>query len=176
MKRILIIGGNGSGKTTLARALLSKLGLPLVHLDKLYWRDDWQHVSDEELSAAIQTELEKDEWIIDGNMKRFLRQRLTYCDTVIYLDFPSAVCALGALKRIIHSHNKSRPDMGGNCIEKLDRRSFEFIISIFAFNRRNRADFYKWINEAENAELIVLKNRNQVKRFLKNIGDEKCRN
>ena len=171
MKRILIIGGNGSGKTTLARALSSKLGLPLIHLDKLYWRDDWRHASDKELSAAIQTELEKDEWIIDGNMKRFLRQRLKYCDTVIYLDFPSVVCAWGALKRIIHSHNKSRPDMGGNCIEKLDRRSFDFIKSIFAFNRRNRGDFYKWIAEAGNAELIVLKNRRQVKRFLKNIGD-----
>ena len=171
MKRILIIGGNGSGKTTLARALSSKLGLPLIHLDKLYWRDDWQHASDEELSAAIQTELEKDEWIIDGNMKRFLRQRLKYCDTVIYLDFPSVVCAWGVLKRIVRSHNKSRPDMGGNCVEKLDRRSYEFIKSIFAFNRRNCGDFYKWIAEAENAELIVLKNRRQVKRFLKNIGD-----
>ena len=66
--------------------------------------------------------------------------------------------------------------MGGNCVERFDRRSFQFIKSIFSFNRNNRKDFYKWTDEAGNAELIVLKNRRQVKRFLKNIGEEKCRN
>lgn len=171
MKRILIIGGNGSGKTTMARELSSKLGLPLVHLDKLYWRDDWQHATREELAAALQPELEKSEWIIDGNMKHSLPYRLKYCDTVIYLDFPVIVCVFGALKRIIGSNNKSRPDMGGNCVEKLNRRAFEFIKSIFKFNKRNRGDFYKFIAEAENARLIVLKNRRQVKYFLKHIGD-----
>ncbi|WP_242835879.1 AAA family ATPase [Clostridium sp. DL-VIII] len=42
MERILIIGGNGCGKTTLAQTLASKLEIPLIHLDKLYWRDNWE--------------------------------------------------------------------------------------------------------------------------------------
>jgi len=42
MERVLIIGGNGCGKTTLAQKLASKLELPLIHLDVLYWRDNWK--------------------------------------------------------------------------------------------------------------------------------------
>ena len=41
MKKILIIGNAGAGKTTFAHQLASKLQLPLIHLDKLYWCGDW---------------------------------------------------------------------------------------------------------------------------------------
>ena len=171
MKRILIIGGNGSGKTTMAKRLSVKLGLPLIHLDKLYWKDDWQHVSRDELAQVLQPELEKPQWIIDGNMKHSLSYRLGYCDTVIYLDFPSIVCAFGAIKRIVKSHNKSRSDMGGNCVEKFDSRSFHFIKSIFFFNKRNRKDFYRLIDQAGDIKLIVLKSHKQVNDFFDSIEE-----
>ena len=58
MERILIIGGNGCGKTTFARALAEKLRLPLVHLDTLYWRDNWQAASNEEFDRLLQAGLE----------------------------------------------------------------------------------------------------------------------
>lgn len=59
MQRILIIGGNGSGKTTLARELAQKLQLPLVHLDVLYWRDNWQSAPHSEFQALLRAELQK---------------------------------------------------------------------------------------------------------------------
>lgn len=40
MKKIIVIGCPGSGKSTLARALASLTGLPLCHLDLLYWNAD----------------------------------------------------------------------------------------------------------------------------------------
>ena len=43
MKKIMIIGCCGSGKTTLAKKLSNKLNLPLIHLDKLNWRDNWHN-------------------------------------------------------------------------------------------------------------------------------------
>ena len=79
MQKILIIGGNGSGKTTFAKKLAQKTRLPLVHLDKLYWKDNWQHVTQEEFDSLLLPELEKDNWIIDGNMKRTLPLRLNSC-------------------------------------------------------------------------------------------------
>ena len=42
MKRVLIIGPNCSGKTTFSRRLRDKLAIPLVHLDSLYWLDNWE--------------------------------------------------------------------------------------------------------------------------------------
>jgi cytidylate kinase len=40
MQKVLVIGCPGSGKSTFARALCEKTGLPLCHLDMLYWNAD----------------------------------------------------------------------------------------------------------------------------------------
>ena len=45
MEKILIIGCSGSGKSTLAVALGEKLGLPVVHLDQLWWKEGWRNVT-----------------------------------------------------------------------------------------------------------------------------------
>ena len=113
MRKVLIIGGNGSGKTTMARQLAEITGLPLCHLDTLYWTDDWQPRERSDFITLLQAELEKEEWILDGNMRRTLPQRLPYCDTVIYLDFSGIRCFFGTLKRLLQNHGQSRPDMGG---------------------------------------------------------------
>jgi len=166
MKRILIIGGNGSGKTTMARELATITGLPLCHLDSLYWTDNWQPRERGEFLSLLQTELQKPAWILDGNMKRTLPMRLMYCDTVIYLDFSGIRCFFGVLKRLIMYHGKSRPDMGGCCIERFDKHAFSFIKSTLQFNQNNREYFYSEIAAHPEINLIVLKNRRQVRKFL----------
>ena len=67
MERILIIGCGGAGKSTLARQLGEKTGLPVVHLDKLYWRPGWQHVTREEFDKLLDEVLAQGAWIMDGN-------------------------------------------------------------------------------------------------------------
>ena len=37
MERVMIIGCGGAGKSTLARKLGEKTGLPVVHLDQIWW-------------------------------------------------------------------------------------------------------------------------------------------
>ncbi len=41
MKRILVIGSGGSGKSTFAERLAQATGLPLIHLDEVYWKAGW---------------------------------------------------------------------------------------------------------------------------------------
>lgn len=41
MERILIIGSPGAGKSTLSRELARRTGLPVHHLDRLYWNPGW---------------------------------------------------------------------------------------------------------------------------------------
>ena len=103
MKKVLIIGNAGSGKTTFAKALSERTSLPLVHLDRLYWKDNWEHTTREEFDVLLQRELEESEWILDGNFNRTLPHRLQYCDTVFFFDLPTISCLWGITKRIFQS-------------------------------------------------------------------------
>jgi adenylate kinase family enzyme len=52
LRRIVITGCSGSGKSTLARQLGQQLGLPVVHLDVLYWSSGWQERETEDSARA----------------------------------------------------------------------------------------------------------------------------
>lgn len=173
MKRVIIVGGNGSGKTTFAYKLATITQLPLLHTDSIYWKDNWKCVSREEFDKIMQAELEKEEWIIDGNNIRSVSQRLKVCDKVFYFDFPSIVCLWGVIYRCIRNYGKSRADMGGYCPERLD---FNFYKQVVLFNRRNRKKLYTMIEEAKNVDCIVFKSRRQVNKFLDKQfkEEEKC--
>ncbi|MFI6132271.1 hypothetical protein [Micromonospora sp. NPDC051141] len=41
MRRILVVGSSGAGKSTVAGELARRLDLPLIHLDRHYWRPGW---------------------------------------------------------------------------------------------------------------------------------------
>ena len=166
MERILIIGCGGAGKSTLARQLGEKLELPVVHLDKLFWKPGWVEESFEEFDRKLALELEKTKWIMDGNFNRTMPQRLSKCDTIIYLDFSRWACLWGVAKRIITTYGTVRPDMGEGCPERLD---LNFLRWVWNYNRDKRQRNYRLLNEAAHAEKIVLKNRRMVKQFLKNL-------
>ena len=167
MERIVIIGCGGSGKSTLARQLGEKLNLPVVHLDRLFWKPGWQETTAEEFDAKLAAELEKSQWIMDGNFSRTMPQRLAKCDTVIYLDYNRIVCLWGVICRVIKSYGKSRPDMGEGCPERFD---WEFVKWVWNFNRRNREKNYRYLNETPNAKTYAFKTRKQLKKFLRTIS------
>ncbi|MGM9588882.1 MAG: topology modulation protein [Faecousia sp.] len=166
MERILIIGCPGSGKTRLAKRLGEKWNLPVVHLDNLWWTDDWENVSREEFDARLEEVLEGEKWIIDGNFSRTMPMRLQYCDTIIYLDYHRWQCLLGMFQRVLLNYGKVRPDMGGNNPERFDP---EFIKFIWNFNKNNRTLNYTYLANARHAKTIVLKNRRETKEFLERL-------
>ena len=167
MERVLIIGGNGSGKTTFSKALAEKTGLPLVHLDSLDWKENWKSVGRDVFDARLEQELIKSKWILDGNMNRTLPHRLEYCDTVFYLDFSSLSCLFGVISRTIKYYGKTRPDMAPNCPERF---SPEFYLQAFRYNSKFRKKYYGFMKEHPEIKWIVLKNRRQVRKYLKGYG------
>ncbi len=166
MKRIMIIGCGGSGKSTLSRILSEKTNLPVVHLDRLFWREGWVNIPREEFNILLREELKNDKWIIDGNYDRTLQERLKRCDTVIYLDYPRRTCIFGVLKRVMINYKKVRPDMAEGCPEKID---LEFMKWIWNFNKEHRDKFYKILKEEKEKNIYIFRNRRECNEFLNTL-------
>ena len=87
MKKIIVIGCPGSGKSTFAGKLNKKTGLPLFHLDNIWWKEDKTNISKEEFDQILNSIVCQDKWIIDGNYKRTFEIRMNACDTIFFLDY-----------------------------------------------------------------------------------------
>ena len=167
MRRVLIIGNAGAGKSTFGRKLAEKTGLPLVHLDKIYWRGNWEHLTREEFDKALQAELEKEEWIIDGNFNRTLPHRLDYCDTVFFFDLPTITCLWGVTKRVLQNYGKTRSDMGGNCPERFDQQKPALYKTVMNFNKQHRKEYYDLLTDRK--KVIIFKTRRQAEKYLREV-------
>ena len=106
-QRVLILGSSGSGKSTLARALHARTGLPLIHLDSVWWKPDRTHISRAEFDRRLEELCAGTLWILDGDYSRTYEIRLRACDTVIFLDYSEEVCMEGITRRL----GQDRPDM-----------------------------------------------------------------
>jgi adenylate kinase family enzyme len=135
LKRILVIGSGGSGKTTVARRLAERTGLPLIHLDSLYWRSGWQPTPADAWRAKVQTLISGDAWIIDGNYGGTLDIRLEACDTVVFLDLPRFVCLWRVVTRQLRHFGQVRPELPSGCRERL---TWEFLVWIWTYPSRRR--------------------------------------
>ena len=166
IKRVMIIGCGGSGKSTLSRILSEKTNLPVVHLERLFWREGWVNIPREEFNILLREELKNDKWIIDGNYDRTLQERLKRCDTVIYLDYPRRTCIFGVLKRVMINYKKVRPDMAEGCPEKID---LEFMKWIWNFNKEHRDKFYKILKEEKEKNIYIFRNRRECNEFLNTL-------
>lgn len=162
-QRILIIGSPGSGKSTLARALAARTGLPLVHLDQLYWRSGWVEADKTEWGAALAEALAGPHWIIEGNYGSSLAQRLVGAETVVLLDLPTWRCLWRVVNRAIAHRGRVRPDMAEGCPERL-RWQFLWYIATFRHavlpaTRAKLADF--------GGEVTVLRSARDVADYLR---------
>ena len=159
---IAIFGESCSGKSTLARALGAKLGLPVIHLDQLWWKEGWVESDRQTFDDRLAALVEENRWIIDGNYNRTMPERLQYCDTVIYLDFSRWLCLWGFFHRLLTRKGTARPDLPEGCPEKLE---WDFLKYIWNFNKNNRVLNYTRIAKSKHATAYVLKNRKK-KKFL----------
>lgn len=167
MKRVTIIGGGGAGKSTFARKLGEKIGVPVYHLDSLFWNPGWIETPKDQWDDRLKDLVNEDTWITDGNFGRTLEIRVQKSDTVIFLDMPTHLRMYRILKRRIMYHGKTRPDMREGCNEKLD---WEFVKWVWNYNKNSRENVMELLNKYnDSAEIVVLKDSRDVKRYLESF-------
>jgi adenylate kinase family enzyme len=167
MKRILVIGSGGAGKSTLARRLADRTGLPLVHLDALFWRAGWRKTSKQEWTRTVEELVQRDAWVMDGNYGGTLDRRLEAADTVIFLDLSRWTCLRRAVKRRIQFHGRSRPDVAKGCSEQL---TWEFLRWVWNYPKKHRPKLLTKLAElASDKNVVVLRSPAEVEGFLTSL-------
>lgn len=169
MQRVLVIGPGGAGKTTVAVALAELRGLPLVHLDALYWRTGWQASPADEWERVVDTAIAAPRWVMDGNYGGTLRKRVQAADTIVFLDLPRIICILRVLRRRLAYAGRSRPSMPVGCPERV---TLEFLRWIWTYRARRRPTVLNLLKEVgAEKRIVVLRSRREVQHYLSGLAE-----
>jgi adenylate kinase family enzyme len=101
MKRVVIIGRGASGKSTLAARLGEITGLPVIELDKVFWRPGLVATPRDQWVVVQEGFVAEEGWIIDGDLGPYdvVEVRIRAADTILFLDFSLLRCAWRAIRR-----------------------------------------------------------------------------
>ena len=149
LKRVVVFGRGAAGKSVLARELGAATGLPVVELDKEFWRAELEPLPPGEWARRQAILADRPRWIMDGDLGPYdaVEPRLRRADTVVVLDLPLWLCAWRARRR------------------GPERRDFwEWTIG---WRRHSRPGLLRAISElAPSSDVVILRDRRSVRRWL----------
>jgi adenylate kinase family enzyme len=167
MRRVMVIGCGGAGKSTFAARLARVAGLPLVHLDSVYWHPGWVRTPPDEWAETVRRLAARECWVIDGNYSGTMDIRAAAADTVIFLDVPRRVCLWRALKRRVQHHGHTRPDMTDGCVERIDA---EFVRWIWSYPKTRRPRILARLAAlGPGKRAVILRSSHDIERFFRSI-------
>lgn len=159
MQKVIVIGCPGSGKSTFSKSLHDATGLPLHHLDRMYWNADGTIVPKETFMRRLHRALEGNSWIIDGNYGSTMELRMQTCDTIFFLDYPPDVCMDGIRSR----KGQARSDMPCKTPEDDDPEFTEFVRG---YNSIHRPAVMELLRRYAHKRIIIFKDRDEASKFL----------
>lgn len=171
MQRILVLGNAGAGKSHLATALGDRLGLDVIHLDRLFWKPGWVARARHEFIQIQCRALPQDgRWIADGSYVNTLDVRLPRADTVIVLDLPTVSCLWRVLARTINP--TTRPDLATGCEERLFRSGYgRFLRYVATFRSKMLSRVLARIDEIDHsARIVVLRRQAEIAQFIRDAA------
>ena len=159
MEKVIIIGCPGSGKSTFGRKLKCITGLPLYHLDMMFWNEDRTTVPKEVFIRRLKETISTSKWIIDGNYASTMEMRIKECDTVFFLDYPTNVCIDGIESR------KGHPRSDIPWIEN-DNTDRDFIDFVNSYNSESRPEVIGLLKKYSSKNITVFRSRSESEEYL----------
>ena len=159
MKKVIVIGCPGSGKSTFSKALHKASGIPLFHLDRMYWNADKTTVEKTIFLKRLSRVLCQNEWIIDGNYASTMALRMEACDTVVFLDYPTEICLEGIEMR----KGKPRSDMPWTEPDDADE---DFVRFIKNYREQNRPQVLELLQKHADKHILICRDRAEAEAIL----------
>jgi adenylate kinase family enzyme len=161
-QRILVIGCSGAGKSTLTRAIADRYHLPLIHLDRHYWRPGWIAPDDAAWFEEVERLIAAPTWVMDGNFSSTMARRAEVADAIVFLDLPRWLCLLRVLRRALLGYGRSRPDVAPGCPERFD---WAFLKWVWNYPKRSRPKTLALLRDYPGS-IVILAKRGQVGRWI----------
>lgn len=162
--RLMVIGCSCSGKSTFSRRLAEITGLPLTHLDRLFWKSGWIEENRDIFRTKQKNIVMQDSWIIDGNYKGTMEMRLERAQIVYRFRIGTLACLQGYAKRLIQGKLKvERTDITDGCEERLD---WDFLKFIAGFSRNQEKQTDEILKKYPDVKVITFRSRKQAERYL----------
>jgi adenylate kinase family enzyme len=164
VNRVVVLGSGGSGKSWLANELGRRTGLPVIHLDRIFWAPGWAERDVDDAQRELRTVVAGEQWILDGNfLNRLGSERLRRADTVVFLDLPRLTCLRRVLWRRVR--NERRADLPEDCPEQFD---WPFYRWIWRFPRVDRPEILARL-EGLDADVHHLRSTGEIDRYLETV-------
>lgn len=164
MQRVLVLGPGGAGKSVLSRELAGITGLPVIHLDREFFKPGWVKPARDEWLATIARLLAGDAWIADGTHADTLEYRLGFADGVVLLDYSRWVSVRGVFTRLARRKGRRRADLAPGCRNRLDR---DYASWVWTYPRKTRPQVAAALaRHAGHLEIVTLHNRRESQRWL----------
>ena len=158
--KILIIGIVARGKTTLAKRLEKENNITHYEIDSIVHDDvNNRKRSNEEQQKNIQEINKKDNWIIEGTLRKNLYNLLELADKIIYLDISLKVRKRRILLRYIKQKFK---------LEKCNYKpNIEMLKNMYKWTKefeKTKKDFEKELFKYKE-RITILKDSNQLNSY-----------
>jgi adenylate kinase family enzyme len=163
MEKIVIIGPSGAGKTTLAKALSRILRMKVFHMDRFFWKPNWEREDSDTRMELLEKFIMDKRWIIEGSYFRLFESCLDEADTIIFLDIHPFLCLQRIIKRHIEYRGRPRRDIPKGCVDKLD---IHYLFRVLAFPWQDRKKLEQKLYGYESKQIIPLRSPKEVEDFL----------
>jgi adenylate kinase family enzyme len=169
VERVVVTGPAGAGKSELARRLGEALGLPVLHLDTLYWKPGWVPTPPDEWEALQRRELAAEAWIADAQYDDVLADWVTAADTVVLVDASPLRCLwrLGR-RRLNRAASTSTPS--GTQPGSVHRALLKFVRNQWVYRRRVRRELLGELSRSRNGRrVVVVRGGSDAAAFLRGV-------